>query len=134
MKHVIPFAEIGQHEQTSTCACCPLYVGDTDDGEEMVFAHQSFNGIELLQSGFVKGAFMGHISRDGRELIEGDVVESLRNEKYLCTVKFGKPALLKPEGKYFWITKDVTKIWFIGNIFEDLQLRHDFLVERGGVF
>lgn len=135
MKHIIPFAEIDQHEQCSTCSCCPMYVGNTDDGEDMVFAHQSFSGLELIQAGFRKGALMGHTSRDGRELIEGDVVESLRGEKYLCTTKFdGIPSMMKPNGQFFHIIPAVNKIWFIGNIFEDLQLRHDFLIERGDVF
>lgn len=44
--HVLPVNDLKEHEESSTCACCPKLI--IENGE-MIFVHNSYDGREFLE-------------------------------------------------------------------------------------
>jgi len=42
--HIIPLNDLKEHEEESTCDCCPTLI--IENGE-MIFVHNSYDGREL---------------------------------------------------------------------------------------
>ena len=97
----------------------------------MIFIHNSYDGRELLEHGYHKGVKMNGITtRDGIELEECDVVETVQGTVFFCVNFFGlRPHLIDTNMKYYPLESYMSpNLWKIGNLYENPKLRNLFRV------
>lgn len=125
MIHVIPINDLKSHKEETTCDCQPEVKTDG----EMLVIHNSFDGRELTELGLQLGAKLNVKSREGRDLIEGDVIETIQGSKFLCVTFHGiKPLLIGEDSiKYDCDNYMTPNIFHIGNIVENIDLRKKFI-------
>lgn len=72
--HITPINDLKEHEESSTCECCPKLI--IENGE-MIFVHNSFDGREILEEKNEK-EFTGIYTRYKEKIFVGDKVESIQ--------------------------------------------------------
>lgn len=123
MIHIFPVGET--HTEETTCNCYPRI---KEENGEIICIHQSYNALELVEEGFQIGAKTGVNSRCGRELIEGDIVESIQGNRFMVITLMGiKPYLMLPNKELFRLDKAMApNLFYIGNVVDDLRIRSLF--------
>lgn len=89
---------------------------------------------ELIQMGFQKIPMNGITARDGVELMEGDVIETVQGTKFYCVNHFGiRTNIIDQEGNEFFLESYMSpNIWKIGSLWENPDLR--IIFKRVGGF
>jgi hypothetical protein len=125
MIHVTPTNDRQEHFEESTCNCFPRIV--EQDGE-MICIHQAFDARELVEEGLQPFLPTNVPSREGRMLLEGDVVETVQGNRFVCLTVMGLPPVICNREKKMWelLPEMTPNLFFIGNVVEDLELRHSF--------
>lgn len=59
MHHILPVNDIKEHEEESTCHCCPSLI---EESGEMILVHNAFDQRELLETAFEKGDLSENIT------------------------------------------------------------------------
>ena len=121
MNHIYPTSE--KHELSTTCDCYPRVI---EENAALICIHQSFKALELTEEGFEIGRKTPFKSRCGRQLIEGDIVETVQGSRFMVLTIL-KPILMLQNKQTFDLDKYMSKnLFFIGNVVEDLRLRNEF--------
>lgn len=126
MIHVIPTNDLKEHEESSSCNCTPMMI---QVNGEFIFSHNSYDGRELIEQGLHKDLKMNGITaRNGQELYECDVIETVQGGKFLCINHFGiKTNIMDEDGSLFHLEGYMSpNIWKIGNLFDNPELRNLF--------
>lgn len=126
MIHVIPIDDLKEHEESSSCNCTPTMI---EVNGEFLFSHNSYDGRELIEQGFEKGLRLhGITTRDGEELFECDVIETVQGHKFVCANVLGVICkIMDEDGNLFDLEKYMSpNIWRIGNLFDNPELRNLF--------
>lgn len=81
--------------------------------------------IELFEKGFQKIMMNGITARDGIELFEGDVIETIQGTKFYCINHFGiRTNIVDQNGSEFFLEPYMSpNIWKIGSLWDDPELR-----------
>jgi hypothetical protein len=126
MIHTLPLNDLKEHEESSSCECTPTMI---EVNGEFIFSHNSYDGRELIEQGFQKDLKMNGITtRDGEELYECDVIETIQGHKFICINAFGiKTNIMDEKGDLFDLEYFMSpNIWRIGNLFKNPELRNLF--------
>lgn len=125
MLHVIPLNDKEEHFEESTCHCFPRI---TEQDGEMICIHQAFDARELLEEGLQPFTPTHVQARDGRELVEGDVVETVQGNRFLCLTVMGLRPVISNREKQVWeLEPSMTpNLFYVGNVVNDVELRHSF--------
>lgn len=143
MIHVLPNYEKHLHEESTTCICNPLVNMEEDEiivvHNELTREERESDSIidedenllaekpdqELIDKGFQRLGMKGIKTRDGEELKEGDVIETIQGTKFYCVNYFNiLPKIVDQEGKEFMLEDYMSpNIWRIGNLWDNTELR-----------
>lgn len=124
MIHITPLHDAKEHQEDSTCDCFPHII--KEEGE-LICIHQAFDARELIEEGFEPGRKTGVKARCGRELNEGDLVESVQGTRFLVLTILGMPVIMLPDKKVYDLNSAMTpNLFWIGNVVDDLKLRASF--------
>jgi hypothetical protein len=126
MIHVIPIDDLKEHEESSSCECTPTMI---EVNGEFIFSHNSYDGRELIEQGFEKGLKLNLVkTRNGEELYECDVIETVQGTKFVCANVLGVISkIMDVDGNLFDLEPYMSpNIWKIGNLFDNPELRNLF--------
>ena len=81
--------------------------------------------MELSELGFQKIGMRGIKTREGEELQEGDVIETVQGTKFYCVNYFGlAPHIIDQQKKVYPLEEYMSpNIWKIGSLWDNPDLR-----------
>lgn len=129
MIHTIPIDDKNEHVEESTCHCHPRII---EENGELICIHQAFDARELIEEGLQPFAPTKVKARDGRDLLEGDIVETVQGSRFICLTILGIKPFLSDRNKVVFELQEYMSpnLFYIGNVVNDLKLRHDFFHKK----
>ncbi len=104
--HVLPVDDLREHQENSTCECCPKIIFENGD---MIIVHNSFDGRERNEK-----VPTNVTARNGDMIYVGDKLESVQGTKFTVVIFEGEYCVQTEDGSYYELKPYMSpNLWII---------------------